>query len=465
MALITLKYGLPILLGYILFVGISAQFVPYRRPAALALRPNWFLGIWVGIAVSAILITGMHMAYQMDLADIRGLAKPIIMSLMLVIVSGLLCYLAYSWHIAKQIRAEQETDSDDLRALLQHGENDHEAEFEGLGRAELLVDADDTQEIAPFSIKDDDTQTIIWNEYGVAMVGPEEQTRFDKPITALDKVDADASMNVDTSADNDAAFEANADADPDATLANAKFTAVLKDEPEQAECADSSAEVSTELQMRLDEIDALRAELKKEGEERVELENHLRATRIGLSELESQSRNFEADKATALTELEQELQQKVKSTAAAQARAEREAVKRAEVEAKLLELRTDLLKASNEARTSTEARAQALSTANKATTFARQAMSVRSKLEAELHEAQESLNSRQETISSLVKALEKEKRRTQTDVTAMAKQLILHEKQLQARRSLEEVSRSVDNKFTTRLVKKVARSRPLNTSR
>jgi len=156
---------------------------------------------------------------------------------------------------------------------------------------------------------------------------------------------------------------------------------------------------------------------------------------------------------------EAELQDKTKRTAAAEARAEREASKWAALETEMVNLRQDTLKAQNESRTSTEARAQALSTANKATTFARQAMEQRSRLETQVHEAKSDLENKQQTISSLIKALEKEKARTKEDVASMAKQLVLHEKQLQARRTLEEVSRSVDNKLSTRLVKKVAKAR------
>ena len=141
------------------------------------------------------------------------------------------------------------------------------------------------------------------------------------------------------------------------------------------------------------------------------------------------------------------------------ARAEREADKCAALENEVVLLRQDTLKATKDSRESIEARARALSTANKATTFARQAMEIRTRLETQLHDAEEELDNKQKTISSLIKALEKEKARTKEQVDSMAKQLILHEKQLQARRTLEEVSRSVDNKLSTRLVKKVAKSR------
>jgi len=160
-----------------------------------------------------------------------------------------------------------------------------------------------------------------------------------------------------------------------------------------------------------------------------------------------------------LIKVEQELEEKVKRTSAAEARADREVAKRAELENQMLQLREDALKATTDCRISVEARANALSAANKATTLARQSMQIRARLESQLNDAREELDSKQVTISSLIKTLEKEKSRTQAEVNSMAKQLLLHEKQLQARRTLEEVSRSVDNKLSTRLVKKVAKSR------
>ena len=48
-----------------------------------------------------------------------------------------------------------------------------------------------------------------------------------------------------------------------------------------------------------------------------------------------------------------------------------------------------------------------------------------------------------------------------SQVAALAKQLVLHEKQLDARRNLEEVARSVEGKLATRLARKVARARPV----
>jgi len=134
---------------------------------------------------------------------------------------------------------------------------------------------------------------------------------------------------------------------------------------------------------------------------------------------------------------------------------------RTEIEDTVVELKHRMVKAKQEIRHGAASRAKALSTANKSIALARQSMHVRARLETELNAAKVLLGNRQKTICSLVRALEKEKRKTHEKATVMARQLVLQEQQIEARRSLEGVARSVENKLTSRLVKKVAKARPL----
>jgi len=348
---------------------------------------------------------------------------------------------------------------------------------------------DDTQLIEHAKIIDIDDQTTIWadmNEAEDIASGFDETQLFDiepaqteepalftddannDDTLALNAVSEDLDIDDTIVEDNQAIdimaaqiqFEENRSIESDMQI---EVDAIAAEEYIATELASTDSELlalataeKTESMLALNE---LRENLEAEMKTRRELENHLRITRKGLGELESETRDFESKKAEALMELEQELEDRIKRTAAAEARAEREANKRSELEKQMVLVRQDALKATNECRVSVEARAKAMSTANRATTFARQAMQIRTRLETELHNAEAELDSKQNTISSLIKALEKEKARTQDDVASMAKQLRLHEKQLQARRTLEEVSRSVDNKLSTRLVKKVAKAR------
>jgi len=93
--------------------------------------------------------------------------------------------------------------------------------------------------------------------------------------------------------------------------------------------------------------------------------------------------------------------------------------------------------------------------------IARQSVRIRSRLEVELEEAQKKIDGRQRIINRLVKLLENERKVTEDEVTAMAKRLVIREKQRRSKRASDGVARSVEDKLTSRLVKKVAKARPL----
>jgi hypothetical protein len=202
------------------------------------------------------------------------------------------------------------------------------------------------------------------------------------------------------------------------------------------------------------------SEIEAERAQRADVERHLLITRKALHRLESQPRNDVAHQST-ISELEVQLTESTKAVAAAHSLAERESFTRIASENTVNELRQDIVKIQSDLRKSIEARARALSTANKSVAYARSASHARSRAEARISELETALRNRQETISSLIRTLEKEKRRSQDEVSRRARELILHERQIRSRRSLEEVSRSVEGNLTTRLVKKVARSRTL----
>lgn len=217
---------------------------------------------------------------------------------------------------------------------------------------------------------------------------------------------------------------------------------------------EDDSEPTSDAQTRLER------ELETERATREQVESHLRITRKALyvleSEVQDSSRQVEER-----AELEARVEEEIRERAAAEARAERESFARIASQTTLVEQGQDLARAQRDVRRHLEARARALSAANKSLAHARLSARARKRLEADLAEARETIENRQATISSLIRALEKEKRRTREDVASQAKQLVLHERQLKARRSLEEVARSVEGKLSSRLVKKVAKARPL----
>lgn len=439
MALIIFKYLLPILLGYTLFAGVSGRYIPFIRPKQLAQRPIWFLGLWTGVSVALIMSFGLHLAYQMNLADVSSLLIPGAWILGAAMVPGIICFLWYRTSIARQINADNDKRMTDQIEYADAIEYDDTVALETLNNIEmdetLLIEAQHTDDI--------DDQTTIWAETTIITDDVIEQD--ETQLFEIDSADFNEPVLIEEKEIDAIALEVEAEVEAPPTPV--------------AETAQSFARETAEQANAMLEVKQLRESLEEEAQLRQELEDHLRITRKGLAELDSESRTFESEKAAALTVLEQQLEEKVKRTAAAEARAEREAEKSAALQNELVNLRQDTLKATKESRESVEARARALSTANKATTFARQAMENRTRLETQLHNAEAELENKHNTVSSLIKALEKEKTRTQEDVASMAKQLILHEKQLKARRQIEEVSRSADSKLSTRLVKKVAKAR------
>ncbi len=208
--------------------------------------------------------------------------------------------------------------------------------------------------------------------------------------------------------------------------------------------------------------DQAESDLEAVKAEREEVERHLQITRKALHRLEAQPRNDVAHQST-IADLEVQLAESVKAVAAAQSVAERESITRIAAENTVSELQHDVAKAHSDLRRSIEARARALSTANKSVAYARSANQANARAKTRISELEARLQNRQETISSLIRSLEKEKRRSQDEVSRRARELILHERQMRSRRSLEEVSRSVEGNLTTRLVKKVARARSLTT--
>ena len=493
MALIIFKYCLPILLGYTLFVGITGRYSLLPKPKPLAKRPTWFLGLWTGISVAVIAVLGLDLAYRMDLNELSALIAPGLWLFGAAMVPGIIGFLWYRSSIKRQIAAEQDNrlidgieraDAEALDDTLAVPSLDATVQLENtviMNEAAFANDAhfdwdaelnNELDETTLFDIEPaPSTEPLLLSTQemepgAIALVGM-DPTLLPSPTVSDTELNQDATLALDIPESSQAtSIDESVDAVAlldETVVESAVFDQTIAEPVAANELASElEAKMQTaesELENRSAELLQLRDELANETKTRKELETHLRITRKALSEMESESREFESSKANALMEMERELEEKIKRTAAAEARAEREANKRASLEEQMLHLREDALKASNDSRVSTEARAQALSTASKATTFARKAMQIRSRLETQLQDAHAELDNKQNTISSLIKALEKEKSRTQEDVASLAKQLVLHEKQLQARRTLEEVSRSVDNKLTTRLVKKVAKAR------
>ena len=504
MALIVFKYCLPALLAYTLFVGISGQLMPFRKPEALAERPSWLLGLWTAIAVGLTLGIGLNMAYQMNLIEAKGLIQPTAWLLAGILLPGFLAYLAYSRTVRHELDAQAQHEADlmlsadstvDAMELLDFNEPDSDEQLEEslFGSRTQHISEEPDFELPAISAEETSIDRLSeqLDTESSEFVGHEKSTVVDRltigsePVTGIEHMywtqttssitdehsenlvtgiehmqwlDMDSPIR-ETTTDIAAGGQpmAEAEAAAEAAAAEAAAAEAAAAEAAAAEAAAAEAKKKDELNAELaSEVEMLRSTLESEMSLREETEKHLLVTRKGLSALESENSDFELRTAQGLTELEEKLEAQIKRTSKSEAHAARIEEQKAGLENKLITLQNSVLEAKREIRQSTAARAKALSTASKSVTFAQQAIKQRALLEAQVRDTELALRKRQETISSLISALEKEKSRTKSEIESTAKQMVLHEKQLQARRTVENVSRNAEGAVSTRLVKKVA---------
>ena len=428
MTLAFFKYGLPLLLGYTLFVGITGRLNPLARPSFKEEHATWFLALWTGLCVSLVMALALHMAYTMPLDQAQDLLPPVASLIAGLLVPALALY-AYSRYSTARMTRKSATTSFDWS-----------------------ITDDDMHENAEFdtALLSSPTVDISLEETGEYPSDQMDSTIADVSPAFLDTIRIDQMPDI---SENDAVNDSQRTNDV-VNVPTAERLSEGRSSPDMISHNQAVAEklqLDDELQTRLDAEIALREET----------EQHLRITRKGLSVLEAETRNHAIEKADALIELEEQLAASIGQAADASTEAIAERARRIEIEHRVVELKKKMVKAKQEIRRGAAARATALSTANKSIAFARQSVQIRARLENELQEAHSTLDNRQHTISSLIRALEKEKRKTQDEVTSMARQLVLHDKQMTARRTLEGVARSVENKLTSRLVKKVAKARPI----
>jgi len=104
MTLFFFTYGLPALLGYTLFIGISGKYNLFRTPSELEERPSWFLGIWTGLSVFLVISLGLHIAYGLSLEQGRAIALPSVIILGSSLLMGFIAYFLYRSKINARIK-------------------------------------------------------------------------------------------------------------------------------------------------------------------------------------------------------------------------------------------------------------------------------------------------------------------------------------------------------------------------
>lgn len=127
MTLLLFKFGLPTVLGYALFAGISGQFNPLRRPPSLKHRPAWILGLWTWLTVTLVLTIGIQMAYQIPVNAVEALLKPSASLLATLLIPGLLIYFVYGHLVHKELN-NTETSRFDWLLAAEEVDSDHLAD-------------------------------------------------------------------------------------------------------------------------------------------------------------------------------------------------------------------------------------------------------------------------------------------------------------------------------------------------
>ena len=417
---------LPSLFGYLLFVGISGRLDPLSRPRALIERPSWMLGLWAGLSATLAMAASTRTLHSASPETVRALLAPGIWTLAALLLPGLIFWLAYRGRVARAL-------DDEAR-----GRRARSAE-----RALVIAfPAPDEDAV----LIDDEPHPLVATFRGIAspvrrvLPGPRPDEKAIDPVRESDGAIAGGVPTARRDAPSAPTAAAIADAIADAVDREIHETSVGAIE---------------------DEMGTLCLALSEEERARERTERHLQSTRETLSRLEEATREHAGDSVDALIALEEELESRIRECSAAELQRARERTRRIEAETRLVELKKSLLSARSDARHAAASKAKALSAANRSVALARQAVQTRERLEKRLHEVETTLADREATVGRLAVELEKEKNRTREEVGTLARQLMLQEKQLHARRDLEVVARNVEATLNTRLARKVARARPL----
>jgi len=484
MSLMLFKYVLPVMIGYVLYVGVSGLIWPFRKPSELAHRPSWLLGLWAGTAVALTLMLVLNMAYHLPSREVSQLAVPTLWLLAALILPGLAVYLWYRNRVADELLAEHrrthavphiQAELKYYRETRNTGRNNinplDNTWTDQLDAAENIV-IDDAAEM-PRPVAPD---TEACND----SVAAEYDSAFDQAFNAAKVVESDRnSAAVEYNSAFDRAFNTATAATAgkeqydvngqqlNQDLQTARINELLETQLHAREAevrSDMQAAAEAQLQFKTDEYERTQTDLRQiadhESQLRSETEAHLRITRKAMVQLESRTHKLESTRADELIELEQQLDERIRDSAKSDAAAAREQQRRIDLEEDLMKSRQELLHARTEIRKNTAARAKALASANKAVAFARQAVDSRAQTESELSSLKNRLLTQQTTVTSLIKALETEKSKHRDEMAYLNAQLTQKEGELFAEQNGDYRHGDAANlPLTARLVKKVARAR------
>ncbi len=129
MNLILLLLGLPVLLGYVVFVGISGRFSPFSKPVDLVDRPQWFLGLGTATALSSVVCISAFAVHALPLNQLDKLWQPSLSLLATLLAINTGIYFWYRHKINQVLLSEPDEHAQFAEAYLStQAERLHETE-------------------------------------------------------------------------------------------------------------------------------------------------------------------------------------------------------------------------------------------------------------------------------------------------------------------------------------------------
>ena len=364
MSLLLFKYGLPVLLGYTLFAGISGALNPFRRPDSYYRRPAWILGLWSGLTVSLVLAASLHLAFQLPAGTAHTLLKPSASLLAALLIPAFIFYFSYGRSLQKQLNSQFDEDVEDES-------NDLDTDVVGWEGA--------PDNITPAYLLNAEVQEI-------SLDNQKEAVNDARQNVVTEHIDQKRGQDFTPAPEETQATEITRETEHAQTQ---EFTR----EPEQSGALELTEIFAQSQKHRQDLQPSLTSEQQQLQDPAASQNLDKEIEKIFSSRFAPGRGNnpmLPSDTNT-IKQLEKDLR--------------RERRRRKQSERQLAITKQSLAFARHQLKRSNAARAEALSTANKSIAFARQTVQIRARLETELDLVQKSLKKRQSTISNLITAM------------------------------------------------------------
>ena len=89
------RFITPLVCGYLVFVAISNQLLPWRIPAALQSRPRWLLACCLAATVAISLLLVIHFSFGKSVQEMLVVAPPLGIIFLTMVAGSFLVWLGY----------------------------------------------------------------------------------------------------------------------------------------------------------------------------------------------------------------------------------------------------------------------------------------------------------------------------------------------------------------------------------